>query len=492
MKNKHGSLRAWLAAHRPSKRRLIQVYAALLFNANLKGFATGRIYKGPSKLLCTPGLNCYSCPGATTACPLGALQNALAASGARVPYYIFGILLLYGLLLGRTICSFLCPFGLLQELLHKIKTPKLKKNRLTRALSYLKYLLLAVLVIFYPVFYMLQDGTLPAFCKYICPAGTLEGAVALLSHVGNSAMFRMLGPLFTWKFLLLLAFVIGSVFLYRFFCRFFCPLGAIYGLFNRFCLLGVRVEQSKCVDCGLCTGHCGMDIRRVGDHECIQCGECIAVCPTGAITWRGGRPVLPASEIAEPAERERQDKRSRLVRTVISLLLACLLLFALVYYNFLDRGQPGVEGGGVYGSAVGDLCYDLSVPLYGEGEEHYVLSENRGRITVINFWGVWCAPCKEELPALSAIAADYAGRATVLAIHSALEAALAPGYIEEYYPDSAMLFGQDTAEDAFYALLGGKDLYPITVVLDQNGFVLARYEGELDYETLASLIEKAD
>ena len=79
----------------------------------------------------------------------------------------------------------------------------------------------------------------------------------------------------------------------------------------------------------------------------------------------------------------------------------------------------------------------------------------------------------------------------MLAIHSSLEAALAPGYIEEYYPDSAMLFGQDTAEDAFYALLGGKDLYPLTVVLDQNGFVLARFEGELDYETLASLIREA-
>ena len=110
----------WLKAHLPTKRKLIQLYAALLFNANLKGYITGNIYKGPLKNLCTPGLNCYSCPGATGACPLGALQNSLSASGKTVPFYLFGIILLYGIIFGRWICGFLCPFGLIQELLHKI------------------------------------------------------------------------------------------------------------------------------------------------------------------------------------------------------------------------------------------------------------------------------------------------------------------------------------------------------------------------------------
>ena len=92
----------------PTKRRLIQLYAALLTNANIKGFVTGNIYQGPGKNLCTPGLNCYSCPGATGACPLGSLQNALGASEKRAPYYVFGIILLYSILLGRLICGFLC------------------------------------------------------------------------------------------------------------------------------------------------------------------------------------------------------------------------------------------------------------------------------------------------------------------------------------------------------------------------------------------------
>ena len=126
----------------PTKRRLIQLYAALLTNANVKGFANGRIYQGALKNACTPGLNCYSCPAASAACPLGALQNALAASEKRTPYYVFGIILLYGIILGRMICGFLCPFGLFQDLLYKIKTPKLKKSRVTKIFSYLKYVIL--------------------------------------------------------------------------------------------------------------------------------------------------------------------------------------------------------------------------------------------------------------------------------------------------------------------------------------------------------------
>ena len=145
----------------PSKRKLIQLYSALLFNANLEGFAKGTIYRGEYKGICTPGLNCYSCPGATGACPLGSLQDSLNSSGKRTPYYIIGIILLYGILLGRFICGFLCPFGLIQELLYKIKTPKAKKNKFTRILSYLKYVILVFLVIIVPILYGIRnDGSL--------------------------------------------------------------------------------------------------------------------------------------------------------------------------------------------------------------------------------------------------------------------------------------------------------------------------------------------
>ncbi|MDE6558231.1 MAG: 4Fe-4S binding protein [Clostridia bacterium] len=284
MKKFFAKVKDWFIAHKPTKRRLIQVYAALLYNAQLKGFFTGKIYTGATKQACLPGLNCYSCPGAVGACPLGALQDSLAQSGTRAPAYIFGILILFGLLLGRIVCGFLCPVGLFQELLYKIRTPKLRKNRFTRVLSYFKYVLL-VIVIAIPLIY----AGIPSFCKYICPAGTLEGAVGLLSNVGNADFFGMLDYLFTWKFCVLVVLVVLSVFIYRLFCRFICPLGAIYSLFCRISLLGVKLDKDKCIDCGLCVQGCKMDIKHVGDHECIQCGECISVCPVQAISWKGSQ-----------------------------------------------------------------------------------------------------------------------------------------------------------------------------------------------------------
>ena len=103
----------------PSKRKLVQLYFALLFNANIKGFINGSIYNNPSKTstknFCVPGLNCYSCPGAIGACPLGSLQDSYSAGKSTI-FYVFGILLLFGLMFGRMICSWMCPFGFVQEL----------------------------------------------------------------------------------------------------------------------------------------------------------------------------------------------------------------------------------------------------------------------------------------------------------------------------------------------------------------------------------------
>lgn len=294
VKNFFKKVGLWFKNHAPSKRRLIQLYAALLVNANLKGYITGKIYTGNLKNLCSPGLNCYSCPGASFACPLGALQDSMAQTNDRAAFYIIGILALFGLTLARTICAFLCPVGLGQELLYKIKTPKLKKSRYTRVLSFFKYVLLAVMVIAIPLIY----HGIPAFCKYVCPAGTFEGAGGLLANSNNAGFFAMLGNLFTWKFCLLVFFIVGSVFAYRFFCRFFCPLGAIYGFFNKWALIGVKLDEDKCVDCGMCIQTCKMDIRHVGDHECINCGECVSVCPTQAISWKGSKIFVKGAQLS--------------------------------------------------------------------------------------------------------------------------------------------------------------------------------------------------
>ncbi len=296
MKKLFRKIKNWWNAHKPTKRRWIQLYSALLFNANVKGFFNGQIYQGPTKNICVPSLNCYSCPGAIGACPLGSLQNAMMESRTRTPAYIFGTIILFGLLLGRTICGFLCPVGLIQELLYKIKTPKLRKSKATRVFSYLKYVVLVALVVVLPVMF-----AVPGFCEFICPAGTLEGGVGLLANPANEGSLGMLGPLFTWKFTLLIVIVVLSVFVYRVFCRFLCPLGALYGFFCRVSLLGIKLDKQKCTDCGLCISVCKMDIKRVGDHECIHCGKCIEVCPVKAISWKGSKMVVKGNETEMPA-----------------------------------------------------------------------------------------------------------------------------------------------------------------------------------------------
>ncbi len=261
------------------KRFSIQAVSTLLHNAHLRGFFTGRIYQGASKGVCVPGLNCYSCPGAVGACPIGSLQSFLGSRPVRLPYYVVGLLVFFGALLGRAVCGFLCPFGFLQELLHKIPFPKkLRGFRGERALRRLKYLILVLLVVL-PLFFALT----PFFCKYLCPAGTLAGVLLALA---DAAVRPLLGGLFAWKAAVLLALVVLSLMIWRPFCKYLCPLGAFYGVFNRFALWRGRVDADKCVRCGACAAACRMGVEpteNVNSAECIRCGDCVRACPTGAI-----------------------------------------------------------------------------------------------------------------------------------------------------------------------------------------------------------------
>ncbi|ULQ59666.1 4Fe-4S binding protein [Brucepastera parasyntrophica] len=274
------------------KRKLIQFFSMLIYNADVKGFVTGTVSRSKLKNICVPGLNCYSCPGAVASCPLGALQNSIG--GGRFPFFVTGFLLLIGVLIGRAVCAFLCPFGLIQELLYKIPSPKLKKNTVTRKLSLLKYPVLFILVIALPFILFLTNGIgLPAFCAFLCPAGTLEAGWPLV--LLNTAFREIIGFLFYWKSAILVALIAASVFIFRPFCRFLCPLGAIYSFFNSFAVFGVTLDKDTCIHCRKCTDNCKMDTVVVNDHECIRCGECVKGCPVNALN-SCGRKKLPEKE----------------------------------------------------------------------------------------------------------------------------------------------------------------------------------------------------
>ena len=267
-------------------RLVIQACFAGLSNGYIKGFVKGKIFEGESKFICVPGMNCYSCPGALGACPIGSLQATLSSRDYKISMYVIGFLVIFGTVLGRFVCGFLCPFGLIQDLLFKI--PFVKKIRRLpgeKLLRWLRFVFLGVFVILLPMFVIDITGLgEPWFCKWICPVGTLEGGIPLV--ILNKAMRGAAGFLFRWKVAILLVTLISAIIIYRPFCRYICPLGAIYGLFNKFSFYRFEVNNNKCVQCGICQKQCKFDIpvwKNPNSIDCIRCGDCKINCPEKAI-----------------------------------------------------------------------------------------------------------------------------------------------------------------------------------------------------------------
>ena len=234
----------------------IQALWAFITNSHVTGFVTGKIYTGKLKNACVPGLNCYSCPGAVGACPIGSLQAVIGSWNFKMAYYVVGFLIFIGAMVGRLICGFLCPF-----------------------------VIFAVFVILLPLFLVdIMGQGAPYFCKLICPAGTLEGGLPLV--LLNKSMRSALGWLYIWKNVILVITIILSILIYRPFCKYICPLGALYSVFNPVSLYKYRVDKDKCIKCGKCAKACQMIVDPVENSnspECIRCGRCRKVCPTDAI-----------------------------------------------------------------------------------------------------------------------------------------------------------------------------------------------------------------
>ena len=222
----------------------IQALWAFITNSHVTGFVTGKIYTGKLKNACVPGLNCYSCPGAVGACPIGSLQAVIGSWNFKMAYYVVGFLIFIGAMVGRLICGFLCPFGLIQDLLNKIPFPKkIRTFKGDKLLRKLKYVIFAVFVI-------------------------------------------LLGWLYIWKNVILIITIILSILIYRPFCKYICPLGALYSIFNPVSLYKYRVDKDKCIKCGKCAKACQMIVDPVENSnspECIRCGRCRKACPTNAI-----------------------------------------------------------------------------------------------------------------------------------------------------------------------------------------------------------------
>lgn len=285
----------------PGLRRLkTQLTSAVIANSGLA--APGLL---PGLKACSyPFLNCYACPLSIGACPIGTIQHF--AIIRRVPLLVVGFLGVVGSIWGRMSCAWLCPFGLVQDLLHRIPWPGRKLKVDTRRWSWVKYVVLVVLFLVIP--YVTLE---PWFCK-LCPAGTLEGG---LPWLGLSVPLRALvGPLFGLKMAILAVFVLASVLLSRPFCRFACPLGATYGLANRWSRVQVAVDHDKCTDCGRCEASCPMGIkpqRDLASTDCIRCEECVGSCEHIHVTSPSLRQARLGARLSRTAPAPGQESMRR-------------------------------------------------------------------------------------------------------------------------------------------------------------------------------------
>lgn len=294
------------------RRTWVQLGSTVLLNSGLTAYLT----KGIPCL----ALNCHACPLAVTACPVGVIQHSVGLR--EIPFYVLGVIGLGGALGGRFACGWLCPFGWLQELVHRVPVPKwmvqprprgswwtvavvstiyavvgwrawawFTQSPMLLALYLLAGLLVYALLGLSRVFALVGVVGIVAFlaadtwfCK-LCPAGTLQAGIPWV--LLDPQLRPLIGPLYWLKLGLLVSLLAWAAVTRRPFCRWVCPLGAFWSPLNKWSTLQLAVDQEACIRCNRCQQVCPVDIRIYeGDRTgaCIRCMECISECPVSCIT----------------------------------------------------------------------------------------------------------------------------------------------------------------------------------------------------------------
>ena len=255
-----------------NKRALIQMGSLIAANSYVLSFL---------KFCPAPVLNCHACPLAVMACPIGSLQRFVGQR--KFPFVLSGFFIVIGALIGRMLCGWACPFGFLQDILFKIKIGKKKLLKKTEVglLNLIRYPIFAGLVLIGP--YVIGE---PLFCK-LCPAGSLEAGVPLV--IMEPWIRSMAGTLFVINMIIILTFIVSSIFIKRPFCRFICPLGTIYSPFNKISLMKLNVDKGLCNKCEACSNVCpvGLDpYLDANSPDCIRCLDC-KFCPAIKVKFGG-------------------------------------------------------------------------------------------------------------------------------------------------------------------------------------------------------------
>jgi NAD-dependent dihydropyrimidine dehydrogenase PreA subunit len=219
-------------------------------------------------------------PSIHALCPYGALEslNSLFTTGTMVSKIFSGtfILLAASILLAvlfrRSFCGIICPFGTLQDMFGGLGRLIFKRRfkmpeKIDRPLRYLKYVVLA-----FTLFMAWKTASL-----WIAPYDPWTA----YGHLGaGSELFSE----YTIGFILLVIVLAGSMLYDRFFCKYFCPMGAFLGIFSKLSPFKIKRDEDKCIGCKKCTNSCPVNIKvhelkEVKSSECLGCAECVINCP---------------------------------------------------------------------------------------------------------------------------------------------------------------------------------------------------------------------
>ena len=260
-----------------TRRRIVQTLSLVLLNSNFWGLGTERI--------CIPVMNCEACAIAWLGCPIGMIGSNLAFR--EWPFLVLGVTLVLGALIGRLFCGWVCPMGLLQDLLYKIRSPKFK---LWRGATWIKYGFLVITVFVLGFIFGKTPDVSPFFFCNLCPTAAIQVVLPdMLIYQDFAMTFAR-----SLRLSILVAVMLLSLGVHRGFCKVMCPIGALIAITNRFSLFSLKLNTSSCVSCKKCNSACPMDVpvmespeggRAVNrDTECIECLTCEQVCPTAAIS----------------------------------------------------------------------------------------------------------------------------------------------------------------------------------------------------------------
>jgi polyferredoxin len=231
------------------------------------------------------------------------------------PWLAIASFLIVGVLVGKSLCGWVCPFGFIQDLVGFIKRKQTEFSPRTHgSMIYVKYAVLGATLFVSATFSATKlakinesyEGAIGIFAKApftaLSPAETLFGTLPQMVRDFSNAVaanqvdvlsgIASLSPLFWVQLFIMVAVLVFAAYIPRSWCKYFCPHGAIMAVLNRFSFLGLRRDLYKCPKgtCRLCVEVCPMRVpildlpwQKFSHPECIYCLECADACPHGAI-----------------------------------------------------------------------------------------------------------------------------------------------------------------------------------------------------------------